>query len=144
MDLTQEVEVEIPVHPTGESPGVKEGGVLEQPLFQLHIKCLPAEVPEGIDADISGLRIGDALRVGDLVADAKFEILTDPETIVASVAAPISEEQLQAMDAAAGQEAAAAEVTEVAEAAPIEGEQAPPEQPSGEPTEGGSDAASSS
>src|SRR5438093_7191126 len=55
VDRKQVIEIEVPIQLTGESPGVKEGGVLEQPLFQLHVRCLPTEVPEHVDADISRL-----------------------------------------------------------------------------------------
>ena len=122
IDLTQEVEVEVPVHLVGDSPGVKEGGVLEHPLFTVHVRCLPTDVPESIDADISGLNIGDALRVSELAEGRDFHILNDPDSVVASVAAPITEEQLEAMVAEAGpevEEAPAAEVPE-GEAAPAE------------------------
>ena len=122
IDLTQEVEVEVPVHLVGDSPGVKEGGVLEHPLFTVHVRCLPTDVPESIDADISGLNIGDALRVSQLAEGREFHILNDPDSVVASVAAPITEEQLEAMVAEAGpevEEAPAAEAAE-GEAAPAE------------------------
>ncbi|HEV3472955.1 MAG TPA: 50S ribosomal protein L25/general stress protein Ctc [Actinomycetota bacterium] len=129
IDLTQEIEVEVPVHLVGESPGAKEGGVLEHPLFTIHVRCLPTNVPESIDADISGLQIGDQLRVAELVTPPDVEILNDPDTVVASVAAPITEEQLEAMVAEAGPaEEAAEEAAAVPEGeeAPAEGEAAPP------------------
>lgn len=135
VDLKQEVEVEVPVHLVGESPGVKEGGVLEHPLFNVHVRCLPTAVPEGIDADISGLNIGDALRVADLAEGRDFQILNNPESVVASVAAPISEEQLEAMVAEvaeAAEEEVEVEVApeEEAEAAEVpEGEEAPAAEP---------------
>jgi large subunit ribosomal protein L25 len=126
IDRTQEVEVEVPVHIVGESPGVKEGGVLENPLFQLHVRCLPANVPQSIDADISALEVGDSLRVSDLAAGRDFVILNDPDSVVASVAAPISEAELEAMEAEAGvtteesEEAAAEAAAEAAEGEPSE------------------------
>jgi large subunit ribosomal protein L25 len=118
IDRTQEVEVEVPVHLVGDSPGVKEGGVLENPLFQLHVKSLPGNVPQSIEADISGLNVGDALRVVDLAGGRDFEILNDPDAVVASVAAPITEAELEAMEAEAG--AVAEEGEAVAEGAPTE------------------------
>jgi large subunit ribosomal protein L25 len=128
VDRTQAIEVEVPVHLVGEAPGAKEGGVLEHPLFSAHVRCLPTDVPEAIEADISGLAIGDALRVSDLPAHEVYEILNDPDSVVASVAAPISEEELEAMEAEAGieQEPSEAELEAAAaeaEAAPEEGEQ---------------------
>jgi large subunit ribosomal protein L25 len=124
VDLTVAIEVEVPVHLTGEAAGAKEGGVLEQPTFTVLVKCLPADVPESIDADVSALNIGDSLSVASLPTSDKYEILTDPESVVASVAAPISEEELEAMEAAVGEAAEEAEVPEEGEEVP-EGEEAP-------------------
>lgn len=138
IDLTEEIEVEVPVHLVGESPGAKEGGVLENPLFTLHVRCLPGNVPEAVDADISGLQIGDSLRVNELVVVGDFEILNNPEAVVAHVAAPITEEQLEAMVAEVGAEAEPEEPIEAPEGEPApgeepvaeaEGEEAPAETP---------------
>jgi large subunit ribosomal protein L25 len=149
IDLKVEVEVEVPVHIVGTSPGVSEGGVLEQPLFMVDVRCLPTVVPEAVEADISRLAIGDSLRVADLSEGREFQILNDPDSPVVSVAAPISEEELEAMEAAAGIEAEAPEeeleavegeevpegeeAAEAAEAGESEGE-ARPESTEGEPT----------
>ena len=122
VDRTHEVELEVPVHLVGEAVGAKEGGALEQPLFQLHIRCLPTDVPEAVEADVSSLGIGDALRVADLPRAASYAILTEPETVVATVAAPVSEEELEAMEAGVGIEA---EPTEEPEEIGREGEGEP-------------------
>jgi large subunit ribosomal protein L25 len=104
IDVTKTVEVEVPVNVVGEPAGVKEGGVLEQPLFTVHVTCLPTDVPEHIDIDVSALNIGDSLRIGDLPKSDKYEVTNDPDTPVVTIAAPISEAELEAMEAAAGQE----------------------------------------
>jgi large subunit ribosomal protein L25 len=138
VDRSQRVEVEVPVHLIGEAPGAKEGGVLEHPLFAVNVRCVVTNVPESIEADISRLQIGDALRVSELQVPDETEILNDPETVVASVAAPISEEELEAMEAEAGieQEPSEAELEAAAEAA-AEGEgEAAPEGEEGAPSEG--------
>ena len=122
VDLKQEVEVEVPVHVVGESPGVKEGGVLEQPLFELHVRCLPTEVPESIEADVSGLAIGDSLKVSDLSSGRTFEILNDPDASVAAVVAPVSEEELEAMEAAATADVEEPVEGEAEAEEPVEGE----------------------
>jgi large subunit ribosomal protein L25 len=121
VDRTQQIEVEVPIHLVGESPGVKEGGVLEQPLFTVDVRCRVTDVPENIEADISHLVIGDSLRVAELSV-AEGEILTNAEAVVVAVAAPISEEQLEAMvaEAAAPAEEEEAVPEEEAEAAPEE------------------------
>ena len=102
VDRTVEVEVEVPVHVVGEALGAKEGGILENPLFTVHVRSLPGDVPEAIDADVSNLNIGDSLRVADLAEGRAFTILDDPDTVVASIMAPISEEALAALEAEAG------------------------------------------
>ena len=112
VDLTIEIEVDVPVHPVGESPGVREGGVLEQPLHEVHVRCLPTDVPEQIEADVSALNIGDSLRVAELSEGRDFAILNDPDQPVITIAAPISEAELEAMEAAAGIEAEEPEAVE--------------------------------
>ncbi len=104
VDMSVEVEAEVPVHLIGgeNAPGVREGGVLQHPLFTVTVRALPADVPESVDADVSGLNIGDQLRVEDLASTGKFDFVQDPETVVAAVAQPVSEEELAAMEADAG------------------------------------------
>ena len=134
VDRTQAIEVEVPVHVVGEAPGSKEGGALENPLFSVHVRTLPGNVPEAVEADVSALNIGDTLRVADLRAPAEVELLNDPEVVVVSIAAPISEEELEAMEAEAGieMEAPEAEAAEEAEAEAAEQEAPPAEEPSEE------------
>jgi large subunit ribosomal protein L25 len=144
VDRTQEIEVDVRVQIIGESPGQKEGGVLEQPLHQVAVRCLPTDVPEAVEADISTLGIGDSLRVSDLAVGREFQILNDPGGV--AIAAPISEEELEAMEAEAGvvhepteEELAAAEAAAAAEAEEVPEGEAPPaeeEQPAQEPGEG--------
>jgi large subunit ribosomal protein L25 len=132
VDRTQAIEVEVPVHVVGEAPGAKEGGILENPLFSVHVRTLPGNVPEAVEADVSELNIGDSLRVADVRAPADVEILNDGETVVASIVAPISEEELEAMEAEAGIEMEAPEAAEEAEAEAAEEEAPPTEEPSEE------------
>lgn len=109
VDAHHDVEVEVPVTLVGEAPGATAGGVVEQPLHTLHVRCRPADVPDGIDADVSRLQIGESLRVGDLPRPDSYEILNDPELPIVTIAAPITEEQLQQMEADAAAAAGAVE-----------------------------------
>ena len=102
IDRKQEVEVEVPIHLVGSAPGVGEGGVLQHPMSSLHVRSLATEVPQSIDVDISSLAVGDTLRVSDLAEGRKFTILNDPDTVVAAVGQPVSEAELEAMEADAG------------------------------------------
>jgi large subunit ribosomal protein L25 len=117
------IEVHVPLHLAGESPGVREGGVVEHHLWELHVECLPTQVPEAIEADISRLAIGDALHVSDLRVPQHLTVLTPPEEVIVSVVPPpilkVEEE------AAPPEEEAAEEVPEAAEGEAVGGEQAP-------------------
>ena len=60
----EKVKMSVEIHETGEAPGVKAGGVIEHHLRELEIECLPGDVPEEIEADVTDLELGDMLRVG--------------------------------------------------------------------------------
>jgi large subunit ribosomal protein L25 len=84
----EKVKMSIEIHEIGEAPGVKTGGVIEHHLREVEIECLPGDVPEQLEADISALELGDMLRVGDLSVPSGVEFLTDPTTPVISVVTP--------------------------------------------------------
>jgi large subunit ribosomal protein L25 len=91
----QEVEVTVRLELEGEAAGVKdEGGILEQLLRQVEIRCRPSIIPDAIHADVSGLSVHDVLHVSDLKVEEGVTILTDPETVVATVAV-VREEQVE-------------------------------------------------
>jgi large subunit ribosomal protein L25 len=131
VDRRQEIEAEVPIHIVGEAPGAKEGGVLEHPLFAVHVRAPVTEVPDSIAADVSALGIGDSLRVSDLAAGRAFTILTDSDTVVASVLQPISEEELEALEAGAGIEQEQPETLEEGPAEAPDGDDTS-EEPAGE------------
>jgi large subunit ribosomal protein L25 len=91
----QEIEVTVRLELEGEPAGVKdEGGILEQLLRQVEIRCRPSIIPDAIHADVSNLRVHDVLHVSDLKVEEGVTILTDPETVVATVAV-VREEQVE-------------------------------------------------
>ena len=93
------------------APGVREGGVLSQPLRELSVEALPLEIPEHLDLDVSALSIGDSLRVADVAVPEGVKLLDDPDTVVASVMAPtrIVEEVPEGEEGVEGAEGEAAE-----------------------------------
>jgi large subunit ribosomal protein L25 len=130
--LDQTITASVSVHLVGgeDAPGVREGGVLSQPLRELQVEALPLEVPEHIDLDVSQMQAGDTLRVADVAVPDGVTLLDDPETVVATVTAPT-------------REIAPEELLEGAEAEAVEGE-APEETPEGgaeAPAEPAADAA---
>jgi large subunit ribosomal protein L25 len=112
----EKVHVQVPVHLVGEAPGVREGGIADQDLYQVNVEAEVTAVPEVVEADVSGLGIGDVLRVADLKAPGGAVILDDPEASVVSVVAPTVEAEPAAEEEAAegaeGAEAAAEEAGE--------------------------------
>ncbi|HXF57437.1 MAG TPA: 50S ribosomal protein L25/general stress protein Ctc [Actinomycetota bacterium] len=82
------ITLEVPVHLVGESPGVKQGGVIEHHLWSLEVECLPQDVPAAIEADLSRLGMGDSLHVGDLPPSDRYRILTPAEEVIVSVVPP--------------------------------------------------------
>jgi large subunit ribosomal protein L25 len=110
-----------------DAPGVREGGVLSQPLREVSVEALPLEVPEHIDLDVSGMEIGGTLRISDLTAPEGVTLLDDPEMVVATVTAPTkvvepepTEEELAELEAAEGEEGAEGEEAESTAEAPAE------------------------
>ncbi|MFN2595696.1 MAG: 50S ribosomal protein L25 [Pyrinomonadaceae bacterium] len=105
----QKVEVTVPLHLVGEPVGVREqGGVLEQIVRQLEIRCEPRSIPDAIDADVSNLGVHDVLHVSDIPVSEGVEILSAPETVIATVGV-VREEPVEAPAPVEGEEAAPAE-----------------------------------
>jgi large subunit ribosomal protein L25 len=100
VNMKEEVETEILLEFVGESPAVKElGGVLIKSLDEISVKCLPADLPEKYEIDISKLAtFDDVIAVKDLQVSDKIEILVDGETIIASVQEPRSQEELESLE----------------------------------------------
>jgi large subunit ribosomal protein L25 len=87
------IQVEVPLELTGEAAGVKAGGTLDHTMHFIAVECLPADLVEAIEADVSALEIGQALHVSDLVIPGSLKLLVDGAGIVASVAGPRAEEE---------------------------------------------------
>ena len=93
VNLRQRLEVEVPVQLTGDAEGVKEGGMLQQHMRTITLKCLPTDIPESISYDISQLKIGDQLTVSQLIIPNSSEMISDPEQMVANIIPPRIEEE---------------------------------------------------
>lgn len=85
VDMDREMDVQVPIHLEGEAAGSGEGGVLQQPLYELSVRAKPRDIPEEITLDVSELQIGDSLLVSDIKGAANYEILEDENTTIASV-----------------------------------------------------------
>lgn len=86
--LEEKITVEVPVHIKGEAIGVKsQGGMLHQYLREIEVSCLPLDIPESIEIDITNLNIGDVITLGSLSLE-KIDTMGDSEQPIVSVIAP--------------------------------------------------------
>jgi len=100
----------VPVHTFGEPQGVKlQGGIFEMVTREVEVECLPADIPEEFEVDITELLIGRQLRASDLPVDpAKIRLVTDPQRVIAHVVALRAEEE-KPVEAVAAEAVAPAE-----------------------------------
>jgi large subunit ribosomal protein L25 len=106
----EKVTILVEVEAVGEAEGVKtDGGVLEHVLFKIRVRGLPKDLPEQITVDVSHLKIGQAIHLGEIPAPANCELVGDKHIPVIAVAAPRTEEE-EAAEAAAALETAPGEM----------------------------------
>ena len=87
--LDQPIQAQVVVELSGEPEGVKEGGVLSQVTREINVEALPMEVPDRIEVDVSGMAIGDTLRLSEVAKQDGVTFLDDPEeTVLANVTMP--------------------------------------------------------
>src|SRR6266567_1974716 len=117
--LDQPIQASVNVQLVGEPAGVKEGGVLSQVQREINVEALPLEIPERLELDVSGMAIGDSLRLVDLPPREGVTYLDDPEeTVLATVTVPtqIVEPEPEEEELAEGEELPEGEVPEGEEA----------------------------
>jgi large subunit ribosomal protein L25 len=118
------IEVEVPIVIVGEAEQVtRDGGTVDQALFHLTISAKPGSIPNELTVDISGLTIGDAVRVGDIALPEGVETEVDAEEPVVIGSAPQAEEVVEAPEGEAAEAGAEGEAAagEAPDAAPSEG-----------------------
>jgi large subunit ribosomal protein L25 len=86
--MNQTIQTSVALHFLGEAPGVKTGGVMMHNIQQVAIEALPANLPESLEVDISGLEVGDSVHISDIAVPEGVTILDPLEEIVASVVPP--------------------------------------------------------
>jgi large subunit ribosomal protein L25 len=122
------IRVTVTVVPRGEPKGVKQqGGVLDIVHRQLEIECLPADIPEHIEIDVTEMMVGQSVRVRDVATNAKWKAISDPEMMLLHVIIPKVEEVAvtpEAAAAAAGAAPAEPEVIKKGKKEEAEGEEA--------------------
>ncbi len=121
ISLTEKLRVKVPLKLIGEPVGVSQmSGVLDHLVREIEIECLPLEIPEHFDLDVTSLNIGHGFKAGDIKLDpAKYRLITDKDLAVVAVSAQRAEEEV----VAAPVEGAAAEPEVLREKKPEEGEE---------------------
>jgi large subunit ribosomal protein L25 len=91
--MDQKITAKIPVVTTGTAKGVELGGIVQIIRRELEVECLPLEVPESIEIDISDLDIGDSIHVGKIHLEGGIEFLEEDDYTVVTVVSPKMEEE---------------------------------------------------
>lgn len=91
LDMNKPIKISIGIRLIGKPEGVKLGGILDQVRREIEVKCLPSNIPEHFDIDVTHMNLGDSLHVSDLALPESVEILTGKELTIAVLAAPAAE-----------------------------------------------------
>ena len=85
VDVTKVVKVSVDVNLVGKSAGEKMGGLVNQVLKSIHVECLPVDIPQSVDLDVTAVELGQVLHVSDLSLPDKVKILHQPNEVILSV-----------------------------------------------------------
>ncbi|MCM3570804.1 50S ribosomal protein L25/general stress protein Ctc [Neobacillus mesonae] len=96
VDKSSKVTVDVRLVLTGEAAGVKDGGVLQQPVHELSITTTPDQIPPQIEMDVSNLQVGETATIADLLHQGDFTINHEEDEVIASILPPQQEEEINA------------------------------------------------
>lgn len=94
INMKTEVTVDVTIDVIGEAKGVEEGGIVEQPIFEVQVTATPDNIPETLEVDVSELEIGDTLYVSDVKTTGNFTIENEDDEALVTVVPPQKEEEL--------------------------------------------------
>jgi len=95
ISMDKKIDLEIPIALTGTPAGVNEGGILQQVTRTLEVSCLPGQIPDSIELDVSSLDIGDSLHVSDLKIPEGVDVLVEEQLTIATVVPPTKVEEIE-------------------------------------------------
>jgi large subunit ribosomal protein L25 len=87
VNMSESMDSKITIHFSGESAGVKAGGVLQVEMYEVEVRCMPEHLPSSMEVDVSGLEIGDQLLVSDLIFGDGIEVLSAEDTVMIQIKA---------------------------------------------------------
>ena len=115
LDVKKKITVSVPVVITGRAKGVKEGGILEEILREISVECLPKDIPNNYEVDVTELEVGHSIHVNTLEIAEGVTLITDPDDTIVAVQAPkvekveVEEEEVEGEELAEGEEGETAE-----------------------------------
>ena len=110
VDVAKPVKVNVDVHLIGKSAGEKMGGLVHQVLKSIHVECLPTDIPQSVDLDVTAVELGQVLHVSDLSIPDKVKILHEPNEAIVSVhLEKVKEEKTEDEELAEGETEATAD-----------------------------------
>ncbi len=96
ISMDQEIRVSVPIVLTGDAVGVKaEGGFVESATREVEVECLPKDIPENIEVDISALHLNQSLKIEDLAPMEGVKVISDPQAMIVLIKAPAVEEVVE-------------------------------------------------
>ncbi|TQR18198.1 50S ribosomal protein L25/general stress protein Ctc [Psychrobacillus vulpis] len=95
INMKEELEVNVLVNITGDSIGVSEGGILQQPNREVTITVKPSDIPESIEVDVSQMAIGDTLTIADVRDKINYTLVNEDDYTLVTVSAPRVEEEIE-------------------------------------------------
>lgn len=107
VNVKEKIHAPVHIRITGESPGVKLGGILRQIVREIEVRALPTEIPQHFEVDISNLEIGDSLQVSDLNPPENVQLLLDESAPILSIMPPTVIKEDEPEEGEEGEEAAA-------------------------------------
>ncbi|WP_121610366.1 50S ribosomal protein L25/general stress protein Ctc [Mesobacillus foraminis] len=94
VDMGSEITATVRLNLTGEAAGVKDGGVLQQPVHEISVTATPGNIPAAVELDVTNLQVGETLLVADLKTNNNYQINDDESLVLASILAPRQEEEI--------------------------------------------------
>lgn len=112
VNMNEKINSNVVVHIIGEEELLKKGGILQLGAKEIEVSCMPQNIPENFECDVANLGIGDKIVVGDLQVPDGVEILSDPDSVIATSLVPSKATADEGEEATEGEGAEAAEATE--------------------------------
>jgi large subunit ribosomal protein L25 len=91
VNMNELVEIEVPVHLTGKAAGLAYGGIVQHETRTITIECLPSQIPDSIDVDITALNVGQSLHVKDIPLASGLKAVDDADLTIVSIVSPTAE-----------------------------------------------------